>query len=437
MQTYETIVIGGGIAGLTAAAELARAGRRVLLLERAERFGGRGSTKENNGIWFNLGGHALYREGEADVIFRELGVRPAGGRPPADGSFVWGGRLHPLPGNALRLATSKLLPLAGKMELGKLMMRLGRIEPDAVADISLREWAEREISDPMVRHIFYALVRTGTYSLDFGSQQAGPALRQMRRTLRTGVLYLDGGWQSVVNQLWDAAVRAGAELRSRAVAGGIVTEGGRVCGVRLAEGETLPAAQVISTLSPAETCNLVPGGEGTALGRWKRQARPLRVASLDLALRRLPVPDRHFAIALDRPLFFSNHSRVAKLSAGGESVIHVTKYHGPEGGDPDEDKRMLENMASLLQPGWQREVVAKRFVPQLTVAYDQARIDRNDPTPGPSVPEIAGLFVAGDWASHGELLVDAAAASARRAARAALAERVAGGATNRAEQVSR
>jgi hypothetical protein len=35
--------------------------------------------------------------------------------------------------------------------------------------------------------------------------------------------------------------------------------------------------------------------------------------------------------------------------------------------------------------------------------------------PGPAVPEIQGLYVAGEWASHGEVLVDAATASAKRA----------------------
>jgi hypothetical protein len=34
--------------------------------------------------------------------------------------------------------------------------------------------------------------------------------------------------------------------------------------------------------------------------------------------------------------------------------------------------------------------------------------------PGPAVPEIEGLYVAGDWVSHGELLVDTSVASAKR-----------------------
>ncbi|MBB6733160.1 phytoene desaturase family protein [Cohnella zeiphila] len=429
MQAYETIVIGGGIAGLVAAADLARAGRRVMLLERGERLGGRGTTARKDGALFNLGGHALYLGGEAYSILGELGVKPAGSKPLTDGSAVWRGGLMPLPDNAFRLMSSKLMTLSGKMEFGSLMMKLGRIDPASLAHLSVRDWAERQLRDPMVRHLFYALARTGTYSMEIDSQQAGAVVRQVQRSLKNGVLYLDGGWQTIVDSLRDAAVRAGADIRCRAGAAEIVSEDGRVRGVRLASGELLNARQVISALPPAETCGLVPNGEDTALGFWKRQARPVRVASLDLVMRRLPVPDRHFAIALDQPLFFSNHSRVAKLSDNGSMVIHVTKYHGAEGSDPKRDERMLEDLTTLMQPNWQRELIAKRFLPNLTVVHDQIRVGRSGPLPGPSVPEIPGLYVAGDWASHGEMLVDAAAASARRASRAALAE-LAGTAAN-------
>mgnify|MGYP003417730063 FL=1 len=39
-RAVKSVVIGGGINGLVAAAELARAGRQVTLLERSDRLGG-------------------------------------------------------------------------------------------------------------------------------------------------------------------------------------------------------------------------------------------------------------------------------------------------------------------------------------------------------------------------------------------------------------
>src|SRR3954467_8009824 len=46
MKRYDTIIVGGGHNGLTCAAYLARAGRKVLVLERRERVGGAAMSEE-------------------------------------------------------------------------------------------------------------------------------------------------------------------------------------------------------------------------------------------------------------------------------------------------------------------------------------------------------------------------------------------------------
>src|SRR5262249_57979689 len=57
----DVAVVGGGLAGLAAAAYLGRAGRKVTLFERSRSLGGRAATHENGGFRFNIGPHALYR----------------------------------------------------------------------------------------------------------------------------------------------------------------------------------------------------------------------------------------------------------------------------------------------------------------------------------------------------------------------------------------
>ena len=56
----ETIVFGAGVAGLTAAYALARAGRRVQVLEGAVQVGGLARTIVNGGFRFDLGGHRFF-----------------------------------------------------------------------------------------------------------------------------------------------------------------------------------------------------------------------------------------------------------------------------------------------------------------------------------------------------------------------------------------
>lgn len=415
MKHFDVAVIGGGLAGLIAANDLAGSGKRVVLLEKGNRLGGRAATNEKNGAFFNLGGHAVYKLGELYAALQEFGIELEGGSPPASGFAIWKNKAYTLPGDPFKLLASKLLSWSGKMELGRIMLTLGKIDAASSPNCSLREWAEQEIRDPMVRHFFYALGRTGTYTHDPDHQLAGPALKQIQRSLKGGVFYPDGGWQTIADRLRERAVRLGAAVLSGTKAEEIKHDG-CVQGLALSGGETLQVGHVLAAMSPADICRLVRSAEHTALGRWRDEARPAVAACLDLCLKRLPTANRHFAIGIDQPVFFTNHSRVAKLTANGTMVVHLIKYNGIGGTDPKADERLLEQTMDLLHPGWREETVARQYLPNMAVVHDYPHIGRTDRAPGPAVPEIRGLYAAGDWASHGELLADAAAASGRRAA---------------------
>jgi UDP-galactopyranose mutase len=70
MSHHDVIVIGGGISGLSFAFHAARAGRSVLVLERAQKPGGCLSTHRTaGGYWFELGAHTCYN---SYVAFAEL-----------------------------------------------------------------------------------------------------------------------------------------------------------------------------------------------------------------------------------------------------------------------------------------------------------------------------------------------------------------------------
>jgi flavin-dependent dehydrogenase len=79
MKNFDVAVIGGGIAGLVATNDLARAGKSVVVLEKSSRLGGRAMTVKNNGACFNLGVHAIYKGGAAEEIFPGFGY-PTRGR---------------------------------------------------------------------------------------------------------------------------------------------------------------------------------------------------------------------------------------------------------------------------------------------------------------------------------------------------------------------
>jgi phytoene dehydrogenase-like protein len=71
---YHTIVVGGGIAGLTAAAYLARAGKKVLLIEKNHECGGLVSSFKHNGFQFEAGVRALEDAGIILPMLKDLGI---------------------------------------------------------------------------------------------------------------------------------------------------------------------------------------------------------------------------------------------------------------------------------------------------------------------------------------------------------------------------
>src|SRR5207253_14118 len=81
LDRLDTLVVGGGLAGLSAATYLARAGQRVTLLEKAPALGGRAVTDAPHGFTLNRGAHALYTGGAASEVLRDLGVTYSAGSP--------------------------------------------------------------------------------------------------------------------------------------------------------------------------------------------------------------------------------------------------------------------------------------------------------------------------------------------------------------------
>ncbi len=74
-EQHKVVVVGGGIAGLTATVYLARAGLDVVLLEKNERCGGLVNTFSRNGFRFEGGVRALVSAGIIHPMLKELGIQ--------------------------------------------------------------------------------------------------------------------------------------------------------------------------------------------------------------------------------------------------------------------------------------------------------------------------------------------------------------------------
>ena len=128
--TTDVVVIGAGLAGLSAAEAAARAGARVTVLE-AHHPGGRATTVEREGFRLNEGPHALYQGGPAEAYFPELGVPLTGGAPAGPYYGRVGDDLHLLPVSASTLTRTRLLSARGKLRLAFFMQNLAKVDANS------------------------------------------------------------------------------------------------------------------------------------------------------------------------------------------------------------------------------------------------------------------------------------------------------------------
>lgn len=427
-ERVDTVVIGGGLAGLAAATFIARRGKRVRLLEQSSALGGRARTKEQGGFYFNVGAHALYRGGRGIEVLRELGVEPKGTVPAAaSGYVVRDGVRHTLPVGFVSLLTTSLFGLSAKLETASLLAALQKIDARPLMDVPLRQWVEGRLSDPAARELIYAITRVTTYMNAPDLMSAGAVIEQLRKAFTQGVLYLDHGWQVLIDGLRKAATNAGVIIETGAKVELVERDAaGAVRAVRLTDGRSYETDTVIIASSPQVAAGLVEHSHTTPLAVWAEESIAVRAASLDIALRRLPVEKAIFALGIDKPLYFSVHSAAARLAPEGGALIHLMKYLPPDYGESGEnEEREMESLLDLMQPGWRQELVHRRFVPSLTVAHDvvTAANRGTQGRPQPQVQDVPGLFVAGDWVGTEGMLADASLASAKAAAELAAAYR--------------
>jgi len=346
---YDAIIIGAGHNGLVCAALLARAGKKVLVLEANEHIGGAAITREfAAGYSVSACAHLLYQL--QPKVRKELGLSPklAGDNLQtialsADGNHVRyaGGtasgvsdkdahayrafhkrmtRFADLLNTYLnktppRLGTRNFKDLAILARLGLDMRRLGRNEMREflrVIGINIHDEVTEQFESPLLKGALSFDAVLGTH---LGPRSPNSIMTYLYR-LAGGhgrIAAPQGGMGSVSEELGHAARSAGATVRTGVPVKRIVVENGRVAGVETTAGERFDSLTVVSNADPKRTILELVGARHVETG-FTRRISLIRMrgnaAKLHLALDGLPTIDG-----------------LSKKESGDRIVIAVDEHH--------------------------------------------------------------------------------------------------------------
>jgi prolycopene isomerase len=273
---YDVIIIGGGIAGLTAGALLARQGlRRVLLLEQGTIAGGYVTSFQRKGFTFDatgsfLGGcepggefHQILARTGALPFLRFLGIETARNIYPG---FTLDLRLkggfEEYIGEVLELFPEE----QGGLEAYFALLRRIGTEIDRFSEIT---WWQMIFFPLYFRHLIrYERASLGPildrYFHDNGIKQVLSTLPAylppsrlsflftatlISKVLAQGVWYPQGGMGEIARALEAAFVEAGGALCLKTAAKRIAVQGGRIKGVVTEGGDFLPAEKVVAAIN--------------------------------------------------------------------------------------------------------------------------------------------------------------------------------------------
>lgn len=374
----EVVVIGGGVSGLATGALLAKAGRRVVVLEKGNQAGGRAYTYEEKGFTLNYGPHAVYRPltGVLGDLLKRLDV-PAfsyGWPDPLRSYWADAEYFAPVGAKPHQLLGTKLMPMRSRLRLGALMSSVRFARPDKLGEQTWGEWVDAHTGDERIRRFARALGTVNTYTRPSRELSASFLLGHLQRTVfaKDYVGYMSGGWRTMYEAFLGVLEANGGALVTGAAVRSIETDSERILAAATQDAR-YEADAFVCTL-PAQDAPAIADA-GTPLAAelaGYAGVEGVHAVCIDLGFSRRLRTDLSYIFDIERDLYYSLHSEVTPdLAPRGSQLLHAMAYLSTEEAASDrlaaERKRELEAGLDRWFAGWRDAIAVERTLPNVHV----------------------------------------------------------------------
>lgn len=286
-DSYDCVIVGSGLGGLSAGAFLAKAGKSVLIVERLDGPGGYAHSFKRGDYTFDPAVHAVGQGKEAqmlDVWLRALGVRDRVDLLPlehfysivfpdfqmtvpfgVDNYVEAHGEHFPRDKDGLRRFLDLCLGIKGefdRMFAAASLKELGDASGGFSNVLKYRNSSLRQVLDEYLEddHLKAAVGSLWAYTAVPPSKTAFlPYAGMLTSLLDGGQSYCRGSFQKLVDAFVIALEEGGGELLLKTKVDRITVEDGRATGVALEGGEQVRAGLVISNADATQTFEQLVG----------------------------------------------------------------------------------------------------------------------------------------------------------------------------------
>ena len=396
------VVVGGGLAGLSAAARLAYNGFQVKVLEKAPKLGGRAITIPLKGFNFNFGAHAIYARDRSILkkFENELPLQIDWKNfSPSKAFYDLGSSTTPMPATLAGLFKTKVLDAENKLrftyEVLKTLTSLERGEEG----IPIGEYLQKE-SQP-IRDLLLTLASSNFFTNEPEKIPSPLFFQYYKRLFSTqyAVSYIGGGWQSIVNSFADIIKKYGGEIVTREKATKIVLEGNTIQQIQGKE-KTYTADSFLFCIPPKELTQLFAQTPFEQTFSIYANYQPTQVIVYDIGLKkRIQTPFTYVYHKGER-IFITDISYYDTTCTpeGGQLLQAIAYLNQDEVGNKEIIDQKVSDIEAIYDkhyPSWRDRLVTKRLSKRAIVQEIKC-IDDQQLMPI-KFYGLANAYFAGDW----------------------------------------